>query len=259
MPLSVEARNKLIEENIPLVQKLANSIKSRLPKYVSYDDIYGAGIKGLVDAASRYNPEENNKFWAYAILRIRGEMMDELRRTDINSPHQRREYNKITKAIDELQQKLSRQPSDEEVAEYFELSISKFRKWRSSVGLQTLFSLNAPVSTKEYDSIEIIDIIEDENAVSGVDMMEQLEGSDLLLKLVERLDDVEKNIVEKYFFQGVKLWEIADSMKVTDSRVSQILKQALVKMRRAHNQSHAPVITPYSKTQDERSLQESIH
>lgn len=223
-------QRKLVIEHYPLVQKVVNSIRSRLPSHADLDELHSAGVGGLVDASMKLNPEKADSFGAYASMRIRGAIMDELRKLDYMPRSARQDAKKISKKRDELEQDLGREASDEEVRESLDLSNRQFTKVLRRTQNLSFMSLNDD-STKNGETRDLSEIIADENAQTAVEKIEKQELSKLLKTRLMNLPEKQRLIIQRYYYDEKKLAEIAEEFNVSEARICQIHAQAIKALR----------------------------
>lgn len=223
-------QRKLVIEHYPLVQKVVNSIRSRLPSHADLDELHSAGVGGLVDASIKLKPEKADSFGAYASMRIRGAIMDELRKLDYMPRSARQDAKKITKTRDELEQNLGREASDDEVREALDLSQRQFSKVLRRTQNFSFMSLNDD-SSKNGETRDLGEVIPDENAQTAVEKIEKRETLALLKNRLGSLPEKQRLIIERYYFEEKKLAEIASEFGVSEARICQIHAQAIKSLR----------------------------
>lgn len=206
------------ENHLGLVKSIAGRLAARLPASVDLDDLIGAGTEGLMDAAQHYNPETGVPFPAYATVRIQGAMSDELRRLDWPSRSVRRNTRRLEAAEARLEQKLSRPPRDEELAEFLDVSVEDVYEYQIHATSSSLLSL---------DKLYVHDPDETEKApfVPGVeaDVESRLERQELLAflcKALEKLPRKEYLVLALYYYEGLVMREIGKVLQVSEAAVS---------------------------------------
>ena len=224
------SQRQLVVEHYPLVQKVVNSIRSRLPSHADLDELHSAGIGGLVDATMKLKKEKADSFGAYASMRIRGAIMDELRKLDYMPRSARQDAKKVTKTREELEQSLGRTASDDEVRRAMDLSQKQYTKVLRRTQNFSFMSLNDN-STRDGESRDLDEIIPDENAKTAVEKIEARELKVLLKSRLASLPDKQRLIVERYYFDEKKLSEIAAELGVSEARICQIHSQAIKSLR----------------------------
>jgi RNA polymerase sigma factor for flagellar operon FliA len=226
-------RDRLIVNYSPLVKYVAGRLGSGLPAHVDESDLVSYGLLGLISAIERYEPSRDVKFETYAVTRIRGAIIDELRSMDWVPRSIRSRARDIERAIAELERQLSRSPTDEEIAAKLgiteaELDDSLLDISRSSIAaLDELWSS----STGSGDPVALIETIEDPAAAAPEDEMAATEIREILGDAIARLPDREKLVVTLYYYEELTLREIGDVLGVTESRVSQLHTKAILRLK----------------------------
>jgi len=226
-------RDRLILTYAPLVKYVAGRLGSGLPAHVDEGDLVSYGLLGLIGAIERYDPERDVKFETYAIARIKGAIIDELRALDWVPRSVRARARHIERAIGELEAKLHRAPTDEEIAgklgiepEELEESLSEIS--RSSIGaLDELWT----ISSSGGDQVALIDTIEDTQGPEPQSALAQTELKEALGEAIARLPEREKLVVTLYYYEELTLREIGEVLGVTESRVSQLHTKAILRMK----------------------------
>ena len=235
-------RDRLILTYAPLVKFVAGRLGASLPSHVDEQDLVSYGLLGLISAIERYDPDREIKFETYAIVRIKGAIIDELRSLDWVPRSVRSRAREIERAIVELERTLMRAPTDEEIAAKVgitgdELDRSLFEISRSSMA--ALDELWTPQGGG--DQVALIDTIED---VAGDDpefSLEQSELNEALGEAIARLPEREKLVVTLYYYEELTLREIGEVLGVTESRVSQLHTKAVLRLKaRLSGGSRAP-------------------
>ena len=226
---SSELREKLILEYAPLVKIVAGRLSMYLGYNVEYDDLVSYGIFGLIDAIDKYDLNKQNKFETYASLRIRGEILDQIRKMDWIPRTVRQRQKQIDSAIREIESLTGRNASDEEIAQKLGISQDEYCDWQSQLKITNVVSLN---EFMEQGS----DIPEDSNnSGSGFtkpeEAIEKEELKKMLAESLEHLTDKEKKVILFYYYEELTLKEISEVLEVSESRVSQLHTKALQKMR----------------------------
>ena len=225
-------RDQLILRYSPLVKYVAGRLGSGLPSHVDDGDLVSFGLLGLIGAIDRFDPDRDIKFETYAIARIRGAIIDELRTLDWVPRSVRARARQIERAIAELESKLGRAPSDEEIAAKVgitveELDDSLYDISRSSIAaLDELWSISG-----EGDQVSLLDTIEDPGSVKPAEAFDQAEIRETLADAISRLPEREKIVVTLYYYEELTLREIGEVLGVTESRVSQLHTKAVLRMK----------------------------
>ena len=235
-PQSKALRDRLILTYAPLVKYVAGRLGSGLPAHVDDDDLISYGLLGLIGAIERYDPDRDVKFETYAIARIKGSIIDELRAMDWVPRSVRARARDIERAIGELERKLHRAPTDEEIAEKLgitqpELEDSLTDISRSSIAaLDELWTVNTG-GGGGGDQVALIDTIEDTDAPDPQGSLSQTEMKEAVGEAIARLPDREKLVVTLYYYEELTLREIGEVLGVTESRVSQLHTKAILRLK----------------------------
>jgi RNA polymerase sigma factor for flagellar operon FliA len=221
-------KDHLLTEHMPLVKRLAHHLKAKLPPSVEVDDLVQAGMIGLLDAISRYEEHHGAQFETYAVLRIRGAMLDELRNSDWLPRSMRQNMRKIEEAMATLQQRLGHPPSESEVAKMLKLSLADYQEMLSDGGGHQL------VYYEDFHDSDGNDSFLDRYAVDDADPLRSLLEGDFrqaVIDAIEALPPREKILMGLYYEQELNLKEIGAVMGVSESRVSQLHTQAVARLR----------------------------
>jgi RNA polymerase sigma factor FliA len=227
-----ELRDRLILTYAPLVKFVAGRVGASLPAHVDEQDLVSYGLLGLIGAIERFDPSREIKFETFAMARIRGAIIDELRSLDWVPRSVRTRARQIERAIATLEKELMRAPTDEEIAKKLgvsdgELDDSLLEISRSSVAaLDELWSPSGG-----GDSIALIDTIEDEAGPDPELSLEQTEVKEALAEAISDLPEREKLVVTLYYYEELTLREIGEVLGVTESRVSQLHTKAILRMK----------------------------
>ena len=223
--------NSLIERYLPLVRNVVDRIKLNLPAHVDADDLYSVGVTGLIAAVRRYNPEQGHTFAAYATTRIRGAVLDELRRLDWFPRRARAKARKIKAAIGVLEQRFGRVPTEEETRTELGLSPKDYQHWLAEVRPITFVPIDDTTEGDEGGGSSLHELIADEQAVPVQAQLEQEELGRLVAQRIAELPDIQKRILAMYYYEHLRLAEIAEVFHLTESRISQIHSQAILGLR----------------------------
>jgi RNA polymerase sigma factor for flagellar operon FliA len=223
-----ELREKLIIEYAPLVKLVAGRLSMYLGYNVEYEDLVSYGIFGLIDAIDKFDMEKEVKFETYASLRIKGAILDQIRRMDWIPRTVRQRQRQIENAIKELERRNGKLPNDCEVAKFLGISEDEYTEWQNEAKADSLVSLNEYVEQGN-------DISSEKSRSSDYDMPERVvekeELKKVLVSSMENLTDKEKKVILLYYYEDLTLKEISSVLDVTESRVSQLHTKALQKMK----------------------------
>jgi RNA polymerase sigma factor for flagellar operon FliA len=222
-------KDHLLTEHIPLVKRLAHHMKAKLPPSVEVDDLVQAGMIGLLDAINRYEETHGAQFETYAVLRIRGAMLDELRSSDWLPRSTRQNMRKIEAAMSTLQQRLGHAPSESEVAKQLKLSLADYQDMLSDSGGHQL------VYYEDFHDPDGNDSFLDRHSVDeDADPLRALLDTDFRQSVIDAIDALpprEKILMGLYYEEELNLKEIGAVMGVSESRVSQLHTQAVARLR----------------------------
>jgi RNA polymerase sigma factor for flagellar operon FliA len=221
-------KNHLLTEHMPLVKRLAHQMKAKLPPSVEVDDLIQAGMIGLLDAIQRYEENHGAQFETYAVLRIRGAMLDELRSNDWMPRSTRQNMRKVEQAMATLQQQLGRPPSESEVAKSLKLSLADYQEMLGDSGGHQL------VYYEDFHDEDGNDSFLDRYAVDDDDPLRALMETDFRQAVIDAIDALpprEKLLMGLYYEEELNLKEIGAVMGVSESRVSQLHSQAVARLR----------------------------
>ena len=212
----------------PLVKYVVDRLSLHLPKSVERDDLISAAIIGLFDALEKYDPSKGTKFETYAIWRIRGAILDELRSLDWASRSIRRKARNVEEVARDLGQRLGRAATEEEVAEALNLSPIELSRLLDEVHGTALLSLSKSVSNDEdQDHIQLEDIVENPEHKDALQVMETDEAREVLLETIDHLPEQQRLVVALYYYEEMTLKEIGEALHISESRVSQIHTRAV--------------------------------
>jgi RNA polymerase sigma factor for flagellar operon FliA len=227
-----DAREKLILHYAPLVKYVASRVATGLPASVEQADLVSYGMFGLIDALTKFEPGRGNKFETYAIPRIKGAIIDELRAMDWVPRSIRFKAREIEKAHTDLESMLKRQPTEQEMAERLGITRRELHDVVSQISFVSVLALDELVSVgaDRGEQVSLIDTLADRgiDPTSGV---ESQETRGLLAAAINELSEREKIVVTLYYFEGLTLAEIGEILGVTESRVCQIHTKAVGGLR----------------------------
>lgn len=222
-------KNDLLVLYMPMVKRLAHHMMGRLPPSVEEDDLVQAGMIGLLDAISRYDEAQSAQFEGYAIQRIRGSMIDELRQSDWMPRSARQSMRKIEQAINALQHKFGRQPSETEIAEYMKIPLAEYQSMLGDARGHQLLYFEDFGETDEGDSF-----LDKQSAGEDSMPLPQLLDANLracIIAGIENLPEREQLLMSLYYEQELNLREISEVFGVSESRICQLHGQAVARLR----------------------------
>jgi RNA polymerase sigma factor for flagellar operon FliA len=226
-----EMRERIIVQYAPLVKYVVGRLALNLPTVIDSDDVISYGTIGLIDAVERFDPSRGIKFETYAIARIRGAIIDALRQLDQIPRTARQRAREIEAAMVELEEKLKRPPTDEEVAKHLNMDVEKYREAcvRTNV---TSTSLDALLSTDDEDGGGgRAYAFEDRDSPDPAAATERREAEQALVMAVKKLPERERLVLSLYYYEELTMKEISRVMEISESRVCQLHAQAVLRLR----------------------------
>jgi len=218
--------NELVVLHEPLVKRIAYHLMSRLPASVQADDLIQAGMIGLIEASRKFDPEQGASFETYAGIRIRGSMLDEIRRTDWTPRSVHRKAREVAEAVRKIENEKGRDARDVEVAEVMGLELADYHKILQDATGCRIFSFEDPGTLGEENFAQ--------NARQPNQPLDNLQNSDFkkgLANAIKGLPERERLVMALYYDEELNLREIGDILGVSESRVCQIHGQALIRLR----------------------------
>ncbi len=221
---------ELLTEYLPYVKRIVHRIAIHLPSHLEIDDLVSAGIVGLVEAIEKFDPTRDNKFLTYAIFRIRGAVLSELRSQDFHSRANRRKVRDLERTYLRLEQRLGREAYDEEVAVEMGLDLEEFHqiKRMSGISFVSLEDLGYR-STEERE--KLINYFVDKENLDALALTRVREIEAALERTIKQLSEKERMVVALYYWEELTMKEIGRALEITESRVSQIHSQAIVHLK----------------------------
>lgn len=226
--LSEAERERLILEHMPQVRLIARRIQGRLPENIVLEDLVSTGVIGLISAIDNFDPAQKVKLKTYAEYRIRGYILDSLRGLDWAPRQKRRQSKDIEKAIGAMEQKLHRAPTEEEVSSELGISIDEYHEWLVEIRGLNIGSLEQAGGEQGKDLLQYIPDARD-NMPST--LLERSELQRLLAEGIDSIPQIERTVLSLYYHEELTLREIAQIVKLHESRVSQLKTQAILRLR----------------------------
>ncbi|MDX9871951.1 MAG: FliA/WhiG family RNA polymerase sigma factor [Clostridia bacterium] len=226
---SAETKEELIVHYISLVQKIANKVSYQLPDNFYKDDLFSYGIFGLIEAIERFNPDLGIPFAGYASKRIKGAMLDGIRKEDWVPVTTRKKAKMVEQAFHKLETAGEKSCSDEDVAAELNISVEEYRSWLSNIQYITLISLDDPVI--DDDAASIKEVVRDDASPNPLAAAEDKEIKNMLAKAIGELPEKERTVVSLFYYNDLSNKEIAQVLDLSDSRVSQLHTKAIFRLR----------------------------
>jgi RNA polymerase sigma factor FliA len=227
----LQAERDLVERYLPLVRSVVDRVRLHLPQHVEADDLYSVGVTGLVAAVRRYDPCQERTFAGYATLRIRGAVLDELRRLDWRPRRARARARQLKETIQGLEQELGRPATEEEIRQRLQLSPKDFAQMLEEVRPACFVALDQTADEANPERGSLHETIADESVVLAADSMEKEELLRLVASRIQELPEVQRKVIAMYYFENMRLAEIAAVFNLTESRICQIHSQVVAGLR----------------------------
>ena len=223
-------KEELILKYAPLIKYIANRIAARLPVHIDIHDMINSGVLGLMDAIEKFNPDKGVKFETYAEYRIKGAILDSLRAMDWVPRSVRKVSTMLENTYADLEKKLGRPATDEEVAEIMNIKVEKLQKLVNRVSNISMISLERD-SKNSYSKQSLLDKLIDKEDTTGFDKLDIEELRNVLANNIELLPEKEKKVISLYYYNEFTMKKIGKILNLTESRVSQIHTKAVLRLR----------------------------
>lgn len=225
-------KQEQIEQYLPLVKRLAGRLAFSLPAHVDENDLVGYGVFGLLDAVAKFDPGRGVKFETYASVRIRGAMLDGLRTMDWVPHTARKRVRQVQEAFAELEGQLGQAASTREVAELLGMDEDEVTEVLKQGQMLILTSFDEVIAGDSGEGTSrVFDMLEDREAQDAFTEVEKQDRLKILTEAVEKLPDKEKTVVALYYQEELTLKEIAAVLNLSESRISQLHSQAILRLR----------------------------
>ena len=229
IPKDPAYRDQLITEYLPYVKRIVQRLAVHLPSTVDIDDLMNVGVIGLIQAVDRYDPRRDNKFMTYAIFRIKGAVLSELRARDFLSRSNRRKIRELESVYLRLEQKLGREVDDSEIAQELGVDLEQVyrTKQMSSISFISLEELG--VSSRDEKEKLLSYLINNEDDALVITKLKELKGA--MAQAITQLPEKERLVISLYYLDELTMKETGKVLGITESRVSQIHSQAILHLR----------------------------
>ncbi|HNU70247.1 MAG TPA: FliA/WhiG family RNA polymerase sigma factor [Thermodesulfobacteriota bacterium] len=229
-PEEESLHSKLLKEYLPYVKRIVYRIAVHLPSHLEMDDLVSAGIVGLMEAIEKYDPQRDNKFLTYAIFRIRGAVLSELRSQDFHSRANRRKVRELERAYLKLEQRLGREVYDEEVALELGLQLEEFYQVKKMSGISFISLEDVGVKASE-EREKLLSFFVDRENFDALAWSRVREIEAAVERTIEQLPEKERMVITLYYWEELTMKEIGKILDITESRVSQLHSQAVIHLR----------------------------
>lgn len=226
------SQEDMISKYLPLVKQIVDQMNIKNRHEFDRDDLISIGVLGLIDAIHRYDYEKNTSFGHYAKWRIRGTIIDELRKNGRVSRDRISRLKLLNEARNDLQQRLLREPTNKEICEHLAISAQEFHKIEGAIHDLAQYSLEELLFSGEERAFQLMDIIEDTKSKTPEEEVLEGEKEERLMEAIEKLDEREQTILNLYYKEELTLREIGEILSISLSRVSQIHGRILLKLRK---------------------------
>lgn len=224
-------RDRVLTEHLGLVRFIARQVQRGMPADSDFDELVSAGTIGLIAAHESFEVERGLAFSTFAAPRIRGAILDELRRQDHVPRSVRRKARELSRAREALGTTLGRAPNDRELAEHLEVELEVLWRWEADVEAAAQLSLDQKRSDQDGDTVAPIDMLPSDSGPSVEDELTREREVELMRDAILGLKEQERVVLTLYYFEELKLHEIATVLGLTESRVSQVRSKAIVRLR----------------------------
>ncbi|MBF0359462.1 MAG: FliA/WhiG family RNA polymerase sigma factor [Oligoflexia bacterium] len=222
--IQANEEENVIKEYAPFIKFIARKFLSKIPHNVELDDLISCGVIGLMDAIKKYNPDKKNKFKTYAEFRIRGAILDELRNLDFVPRSIREKFKLIEKTKRALEESLERTPTDKEMAETLSMEIEDYQLILDSIKTVSMVNIEDLIHNyvDDHHGCEQTYLADERISCNPFFMVNYKHASERIFDSLSRLPEIERKILQMYYYEGLKIKEIADGLHLTPARVSQL-------------------------------------
>lgn len=222
-------RDQLITEYLPYVKRIVQRIAVHLPATVDIEDLMNVGVIGLIQAVDRYDPKRDNKFMTYAVFRIKGAVLSELRSRDFLSRSNRRKIRELEDAYLRLEQKLGRQVDDVELAEELGVDLEQIYRTRQMSNISFISFEELGFSSKDEKEKLMSYLADNDDDALNLTRLKEVKGA--VARAIEQLPEKERLVISLYYIEELTMKETGKVLNITESRVSQIHSQAIMRLR----------------------------
>lgn len=224
-------KEKLVIKYINLVKFVAGRLMISLPPSVEVDDLESAGIVGLIDAIDRFDPKYGVKFESYAIPRIKGSMLDELRKLDWIPRSIRSKTRELEKNIVQIENEKGRPATDEEIAKKMNISMDEYFNLLREVSTISLLSLDNTIFSEDGGKSELHEVVENKDEKEPDDNINRADMKEMIIRAIDDLPETERLVIALYYYEELTLKEIGQVLQLSESRISQIHTKTILSLR----------------------------
>jgi RNA polymerase sigma factor FliA len=224
-------RDLLILEHIPLVRYLVGRMSAKLPSHLDMQDLMSSAMIGLINAADRFDHTRGVLFKTFAEQHIRGTILDELRSYDVLSRSMRDKYKRLERELRQLENSLGRHPTSEEVADALQISLDDYFELLDDVHVFTFISLDDSWEGDDGSTLCLADVLCEVEAKNPQQQVMSMQLAEALGQTIDTLPEKERLAVTLYYNEDFNLKEIGETLGLTESRISQLISQAMVRLR----------------------------
>lgn len=228
---ALSSRDELIVSHLPLVKYLVKRIAANLPSYLDEDDLISVAVIGLITSADRFEPSRGIRFKTFAEQRIKGNIYDELRAQDWFSRSVREKYKRLEREMTSLSHKLGRDPVSEEIAAALDMELEEYFQMLGEVHSYAFMSLDESWQDDEGNTVSLLDMLEDTSAGNPQNQLIKRQVVEAMGAAIDVLPEKEKLVITLYYYEEMNLKEIGEIIGLTESRVSQLHSQAILRLR----------------------------
>ena len=225
----VSYRDQLITEYLPYVKRIVHRIAVHLPSTVDIDDLMNVGVIGLIQAVDRYDPGRDNKFMTYAVFRIKGAVLSELRSRDFLSRSNRRKIRDLENVCLKLEQKLGREVDDDEVAQELGIDVEQVYRTKQMSSISFISFEELGFSSRDEKEKLLSYLVDNDDDALTLTRLKELK--DAVARTIQQLPEKEKLVISLYYLEELTMKETGKVLDITESRVSQIHSQAILRLR----------------------------
>jgi RNA polymerase sigma factor FliA len=225
------SEGELVERYLPLVKTVAGRVALTLPSHIDVQDLHSAGLVGLLDALRRFDPRSGSSFESYARLRIRGAILDELRRLDWVPRSVRDKARRVQEVMQELEQRTGRVPTAQDMARALKLTAEEYQQLLEDIRPATFVCLDSVRSADSEEGATHYESVQDERQRDPSEDAATHEMARMIVDRLEMLPEMQRKVLALYYFEDLRLREIAEVFGVTESRICQIHTQAILAIK----------------------------